>query len=158
MMNNGAPPAGYRDRDPNAILNDCREIDAAIDELDGRLDNLQRSFRSTAQSSDPRFGALNGDMAQLMDAYRGLVERVRKIKGARGSADPRNSAQVGRLDRKLKSSINRYQNIEAEFRREMRSASERQYRIVNPNATQEEVEQAVENPEAPVFQQAASGP
>jgi len=44
--------------------------------------------------------------------------------------------------------------MEAEFRRDSQAAAERQYRIVKPDATEEEVREACADPDTPIFQQA----
>ena len=140
--------------DPNAILNECREVDRALDQLDGQLDNLERTFKQVLARPDMPSGEINNLSSQVMTGYRALVTRVKNIKSKPESGSPRNAPQVGKVDRRLKATINRYQNLESEFRRDSQAAAERQYRIVRPDATEEEVRQAVEDPEAPIFQQA----
>jgi syntaxin 1B/2/3 len=140
--------------DPNAILNECREVDRALDQLDSQLDNLERTFKQVLARPDMPSGEINNLSSQVMTGYRALVTRVKNIKSKPESGNPRNAPQVGKVDRRLKATINRYQNLESEFRRDSQAAAERQYRIVRPDATEEEVRQAVEDPEAPIFQQA----
>ncbi|KAF2867916.1 t-SNARE [Massariosphaeria phaeospora] len=151
MQPYGQPPAGA---DPNAILNECREVDRALDQLDGQLDNLERVFKQVLARPDMPSGEITNLSSQIMTGYRALVTRVKNIKSKPESGSPRNAPQVGKVDRRLKTTINRYQNLEADFRRDSRAAAERQYRIVRPDATEDEVQQAVEDPNAPIFQQA----
>ena len=146
-------PAGA---DPNAILNECREIDRSLDQINGQLDNLERIFKQVLARPDMPSGEINALSSQIMTAYRALVSRVKNIKSKPESGNPRNAPQVGKVDRRLKQTINRYQTLKAEFRRDSQAAAERQYRIVRPDATDDEVRQAVEDPEAPIFQQAVS--
>jgi syntaxin 1B/2/3 len=140
--------------DPNAILNECREVDRALDQIDGQLDMLERMFKQVLARPDMPSTEITNLSTQVMTGYRALVARVKNIKSKPESGSPRNAPQVGKVDRRLKSTINKYQNLEAEFRRDSQAAAERQYRIVRPDATEEEVRQAVEDPSAPVFQQA----
>ncbi|KAF2192276.1 t-SNARE [Zopfia rhizophila CBS 207.26] len=140
--------------DPNAILNECREVDRALDQINGQLDNLGRVFKAALAQPDKPSGEISSLSSQIMTGYRALVTRVKNIKSKPESGSPRNAPQVGKVDRRLKQTINRYQTLEAEFRRESQAATARQYLIVNPNATDEEVQQAVENPTAQVFQDA----
>ena len=142
--------------DPNAILNECREVDRALDQLDSQLDNLERQFKQVLARPDMPSGEITNLSSQIMTGYRALVTRVKNIKSKPESGNPRNAPQVGKVDRRLKATINKYQNLEAEFRRDSQAAAERQYRIVKPDATDEEVRQAVEDPDAPIFQQAVS--
>ncbi|KAF2279356.1 t-SNARE [Westerdykella ornata] len=144
-------PAGA---DPNAILNECREVDRALDQIDGQLDTLERMFKQVLARPDLSTNEITNLSTQVMTGYRALVTRVKNIKSKPESGNPRNAPQVGKVDRRLKATINKYQTLEAEFRRDSQAAAERQYRIVRPDATEEEVRQAVEDPNAPIFQQA----
>jgi syntaxin 1B/2/3 len=153
--NGGYDPSGTPD--PMAILDECQRVDQAIDDLERRLQHLessQRQFLSSGDNSASRELVREGD--DIMDGYRALVQRVRKIKGKPDSGSPRNKNQVGRVDRRLKAAINSYQQKESSFRRAMQEQNARQYRIVNPAATEEEVQQAIENPQGGIFQQAVS--
>src|SRR5690242_10562805 len=152
MQNYGGQPAASAD--PNAILNECREVDRALDDLDGQLANLERVFRQVLARPDMPSGEINNLSTQIMTGYRGLVSRVKNIKSKPESGSPRNAPQVGKVDRRLKATINKYQTLEADFRRDSQAAAERQYRIVRPDATEEEVREAVADPDAPIFQQA----
>ena len=99
-------------------------------------------------------GEINNLSSQIMTGYRGLVTRVKAIKSKPDSGHPRNAPQVGKVDRRLKATINKYQSLESDFRRDSQAAAERQYRIVRPDATEQEVRDAVADPDAPIFQQA----
>ncbi|KAF1841464.1 t-SNARE [Cucurbitaria berberidis CBS 394.84] len=140
--------------DPNAILNECREVDRALDQLDDQLNNLERVFRQVLARPDMPSGEITNLSSQIMTGYRALVSRVKNIKSKPESGSPRNAPQVGKVDRRLKATINRYQTLEADFRRDSQAAAERQYRIVRPDATDAEVREAVADPDAPIFQQA----
>ena len=140
--------------DPNAILNECREVDRAIDDLNSQLKQLQNVFGQVLARPDMPSGEINNISSQIMTSYRGLVGRVKNIKSKPESGSPRNAPQVGRVDRRLRDTLGEYQTIEAKFRADSKAAAARQYRIVAPNATDQEVEEAVQDPEAPIFQQA----
>jgi syntaxin 1B/2/3 len=144
--------------DPNAILNDCREVDRALDALDGNLNTLERVFGQSLARPDMPAGEIDSLSSQIMTGYRGLVKRVKDIKSKPESGSPRNAPQVGKVDRRLKATIQRYQTLEADFRRDSQAAAERQYRIVRPDATEAEVREAVADPNAPIFQQAVRCP
>jgi len=141
---------GGPNRNPQSILDDCQALDRAISDLDAQLRDLQREQRREEPS--PRTIAAMNDT--IMDTYRKLGERVRKIKSLPESGSPRNAPQVGRVDRRLKTMINEFQRSESEYRRRMQEQQARQYMIVNPDATEEEVREAVEDPDTQVFAQA----
>ncbi|KAL8877781.1 MAG: hypothetical protein Q9192_008599, partial [Flavoplaca navasiana] len=137
-------------RDPNAILNECREIDRGIDSIERNLERLrflqQRAIDDVDASQNT---ATNRELDSLssdtMTLYRNFGHRLKLIKGMKESGDPRNSPQVGRVDRKLKNAINEYQQVDSEFRKKLSAQMERQYRIVRPDASDQEVREAVED-------------
>lgn len=146
--------------DPNAILNECRSIDQGIDQVEDNLNQLRmlqdRSLADadTSGSSQTK-RQLDSLGTQTMSMYRSLVERVRIIKSNPDSKSAKNSGQVGRVDRRLKQVIQQYQQIESSFRKKNQEQMARQYRIVRPDADENEVRQAVEDPSGgQVFSQA----
>jgi syntaxin 1B/2/3 len=146
---------GGRGGDGNDILNQCQAIDKAVDDLESQLVDLQglhsRVLNDRASNTD-----VDRRNAEIMAAYRNLGDKLKKVKGNRESGSPRNAPQVGRVDRKLKKAINDYQRVESEFRKQMQEQQARQYRIVRPEATEAEVQEAIEEPNAQIFQQAVS--
>ncbi|KAH0414313.1 t-SNARE, partial [Aureobasidium melanogenum] len=81
--------------------------------------------------------------------------RVKRIKSRPESRNPRNEAQVNALDRRIRKAINNYQTIESQFRKEVQEQQRRQYLIVNPDATEQEIIQATESgADTQIFQQA----
>lgn len=153
--------ASFAASDPNAILNECREIGQGIDGIDTNLNQLRmlqdRSLNETDSSSSGTTRELDSLSADTMSMYRELTDRVRKMKSMPDAKTPKNAPQVGRIDRRLKNAIQQYQEVEAAFRKKMQSQMERQYRIVRPDADDTEVRAAVEDMSAggqQVFQQA----
>lgn len=153
--------ASFAASDPNAILNECREIGQGIDGIDTNLNQLRmlqdRSLNETDSSSSGTTRELDSLSADTMSMYRELTDRVRKMKSMPDAKTPKNAPQVGRIDRRLKNAIQQYQEVEAAFRKKMQSQMERQYRIVRPEADDTEVRAAVEDMSAggqQVFQQA----
>lgn len=137
-------------RDPNAILNECRDIDRGIDSIERNLERLR--FLQTRAIDDP--DASQGTQtnreidalgSETMTLYRNFGARIKAIKQQRESGEPRNKPQVGKVDRKLKSAINDYQQVESDFRKKLSEQMARQYRIVKPEATDEEVRAAIED-------------
>jgi syntaxin 1B/2/3 len=137
------------------ILNQCQAIDRTIDELEERLQGLQ-SLHSRVLNDRATNAEVDRTNSEIMGAYRALGDRLKKVKSNPESGSPRNAPQVGRVDRRLKKAINEYQRVESDFRRQMQEQQARQYRIVKPDASEEEVREAVEDPNTQVFQQAVS--
>lgn len=141
--------ASFAASDPNAILNECREIGQGIDGIESNLNQLRmlqdRTLNETDSSSSGTTRELDNLSADTMSMYRELTDRVRKMKSSPDAKTPKNAPQVGRIDRRLKNAIQQYQEVEAAFRKKIRLQMERQYRIVRPDAEQPEVDEAVED-------------
>lgn len=77
----------YSERqDPNAILNNCREVGRAIDELEGRLTELQRVQRQFVAGTTTTNKEIDAIGADIMATYRALGERVKRIKSQPGKS------------------------------------------------------------------------
>lgn len=151
---------GMAQSDPNAILNECRDIDRGIDTVEQNLEQLRMIQQRTLDDADSSASSqanrqLENLSAETMALYRSLTERVRLVKSNPESQSPKNNPQVSRVDRRLKQAITQYQQVESQFRKRTQDQIARQYRIVNPNATEDEIRAAVEDPSGgQVFSQA----
>ena len=142
----GAQPS----RDPNAILNECRDIDRGIDEIQRKLERLRFLQRQAIDDSDASQNTqtnreIDSLSSETMTLYRSFAARIKTIKSKKESGDPRNKPQVGLVDRKLKSAINEYQVVEKDYRQKLSAQMERQYRIVRPDASDQEVQEAIQD-------------
>ena len=143
------------------ILSECRAVQEAIKELTGRklqaLQQAQRAVLSDPDTSSNSLAArdLEKQSTGIMQEYRELTTRMKRIKSKPDSASPRNSAQVGSTSRALKSAINQYQTIDNQYTKSLKEQMARQYRIVRPEASEEEVREAVDDTSSQqVFSQA----
>lgn len=142
-------------RDPNAILNDCREIGRAIDDLESRLTDLERLQRGFTSNNGVTTKEIDDMSVDMMTVYRALTDRVRRIKSNPDASQPRNRSQVEVLDRRIRKSINTFQQSEARFRKDVQEQQRRQYLIVNPDATEQEIQEATQDGgDTQIFQQA----
>ncbi|KAM5355545.1 hypothetical protein ACJ41O_002191 [Fusarium nematophilum] len=136
--------------DPNAILNECRDIDRGIDTVEQNLEQLRMIQQRTLDDADSSASSaanrqLDALSADTMTLYRGLTDRVRTVKSNPDSQSAKNSPHVSRVDRRLKSAIQQYQQVESQFRKRTQDQMARQYRIVRPDASEQEVRDAVED-------------
>ncbi len=157
----GSQPAG---RDPNAILNECREVDQGIDSVESILARLRTAQQHVLNDTDLRAESKTNKEAErlsndVLTLYGNLVARMKKIKSRPESGSSKNAPQVGRVDRRLKAAMQQYQLVERDYRREMQAQMERSIRIVNPDATDDEVRDAMENTNSSqIYAQAVGGP
>ena len=158
-------PPSSTPRDPNAILNECVEIERAIDSITNtnlvQLRSLQTRSIDDPDASPTTLTNREIDIlsSSTMALYRQLTTRIVAIKQTPTSADARNKPRVGMVDRKLKQVMLEFQQLEQAYRKKLGEQMARQYRIVNPDATEEEVRAAVEDTENnQVFSQAVLPP
>jgi syntaxin 1B/2/3 len=95
-----------------------------------KLDNLLLSTRTIANDIKTRIKSIEAMNARLPPNTSDL--NVRK-------------AQAAALRKKFMETIQNYQQVEYQNRQKYRQRMERQYRIVKPNATQDEIEQVLDN-------------
>ena len=137
-------------RDPNAILNECRDIDRGIDSIQRNLERLRFLQSRALDDPDASQGTqtnreLDSLSSDTMTLYRSFAARIKSIKQQPASGEPRNKPQVGLVDRKLKTAINEYQQVDRDFRHKLAAQMERQYRIVRPDASDAEVQEAIQD-------------
>ncbi|KZZ92793.1 t-SNARE [Ascosphaera apis ARSEF 7405] len=70
---------------------------------------------------------------------------MRVIKGTPGAGEEGNARHIRQVETQLEEVIQAYQKMQREYRRGVESQVERQYRIVKPDATEEEVREAIDN-------------
>ena len=145
--------------DPNAILNECREIGKAVTVIENNLKSLQALQQrflddpDSATQSDTN-NKLDRNASDTMNMYRNLAGRIKAIKMQPESGSPKNAPQLGQVDRRLQDTIREYQRIDSSFHTKLQDQMARQYRIVRPDASEAEVREAVEDPSQQVFSQA----
>jgi len=118
---------------------------------------LKRLQDRHVHDTDPKSGLQDqvaGTSTTTIEKYQGLVNQVRRLKSDPASGNPRNAPQVGKVDRRLRGVINRFQQQDAQYRRELQERFQREYRIVRPDASDAEVREAMEDDNTQVFSQA----
>lgn len=136
--------------DPNAIRNECRDISNIVRQVEANLEQikvLQSRVLSDVDSSSSSQSnrQLDALTTETMATYRSLAERVRTVKSKPEGRSAANSGHVDRVDREVKAVITKYQTVESEFQAAVKQQMGRQYRIVRPDASEEEVQAAVDD-------------
>lgn len=138
-------------KDPRAILNACREVDRGIDSIENRLDEFRNLLPKVEGATDNEWNIRDQIkllVTETMTAYTALGARIQKIRSDPESGNPRNAPQVGKLRRRLQGAIRQFQQIEMDYRNQMRAQNERDIRITRPDLTEAEVKEAAEDPAA----------
>jgi syntaxin 1B/2/3 len=138
--------ANMNGNDPNRLLNETRAIDRAIDELEGDLGRLGMMQNRAVEDTNPAIANEVDRLSQnAIVKYKEATQRVKRLKSDPESGNPRNAPQVGKVNRRLKTMINKFQQQETAHRKQLQDAVARQYRIVRPDASDAEVREAVED-------------
>lgn len=137
-------------RDPNAILNECRDIDEAVSRIDSyvdRITSLRQQFLAEIELSRERQLRAQADATseELQSLYRNVLERTRMIKQTPGAGAQKNRRNIEKIQRKIERVIKKYQESDVEFCNSTKEQMMRQYRIVKPDAPDSEVQSQIEN-------------
>lgn len=136
---------------PTVILNKCREMSDAINELrnkrEGQLAAAQNALLDSSTGKEDQAARQSVDYIEdeINTALRYLRDQFKRIKETPGSGDPRVSGQVENVNRNLRREIEQYQRTQSDFRKRLEEQIRRRYEIANPEATPEELEQGVQN-------------
>jgi syntaxin 1B/2/3 len=133
-------------RQGNQDINDrITEIENLHQESLSRID--ESSITQTAT-------ALDAMVAEVSQMNRSMATKIRELK-SKTLRDEEKAGQVGVIERSFKQTLTRYQQVEVSYQRKARDQLARQYKIANPDATDDEIREAQEvNSNAPVFSQA----
>jgi syntaxin 1B/2/3 len=150
-----APNASSMSRagaDPNAILDECRDIYAGIDAIEALFTELkrvqQRSLHeadSSTSSGGGRSNEVDALNSRIIAEFATLTKRVKGIRALRESTSPRNAPQVRNVQERLKRTRQMYLTLESEYERSLKADMARQYKIVRPQASEAEVREAVDD-------------
>ena len=127
-----------------AILNECRNIDDEIRELENMHQQLRILHDKAAyQAGNEPDSRTNQEITALLDdirdKYRALGDRMKNLATKPESQSPKSKPQVDRVKRALKDSVQQFATLQSQLNREKDADIERQYRIVNSNAPETEV-------------------
>ncbi|KAF5102757.1 hypothetical protein D0Z00_000249 [Geotrichum galactomycetum] len=129
---------------------------AEVDDIKKSLvqydDNVERIESLHKRSLDDISGeeANHNQVTALMDETRALSLSLRdKIKSleSRSQRDNTKKVQAENVKHQFTNSIRKYQAVEANFRQKYKERAERQYKVVFPEATDDEVQKAISESE-----------
>ncbi|KAJ3087823.1 Plasma membrane t-SNARE, secretory vesicle fusion [Quaeritorhiza haematococci] len=131
-----------------------RDIDQ-IERMIGDLRSLHE--RALVEINTSRQQQLTQQVDRLTndtnDLIRSCQRSVKSLKQARGGDARVKQTQQQQLARRLMDVARRFQSVQQDAKSQIRRQMERQYRIARPDASPQEVANAIDNAEGPVFQQ-----
>ncbi|GBL52723.1 Plasma membrane t-SNARE, secretory vesicle fusion [Candidozyma auris] len=147
-----------------AFMNEIQDIHTQLDNYSNLVDlisNKQRNFiqeldlnDEDTEYSSKQIDALVNEASSLQAELKSRIKNVQTQ--AAQSRNPQKIDQAEATRNKFLEYIQRYRLTESKNREQTKAQSARQYQIINPHATQEEIEAAVEDgtPNQQIFQQA----
>lgn len=118
---------------------------ARIDQLTLKITEIAKIHQRLLSSVDDRSSAqLENIVSQTQILNTGIKDEIKFLERD-AARDPDNSfkkSQVGVLTRSFKAQLRKFQEEESSYSQRYRDAIARQYRIINPDATEQEVNEA----------------
>lgn len=154
-------PAG----DMNSFFTDISEIQDTIRLIDENVNkisdlhsrSLNNMDEASAQYAEQQLASIQQETSSLTNGVKNrikLLESQNKRIPAGGDKNVRNT-QIGAVKNRFKETIQRYQQVEQSYRQKYRARAERQFRIVKPDATQQEIKAALDDDQnGQIFSQA----
>lgn len=109
---------------------------------------------ATDSQASARVDQLNDQAKATREQCKNQIKQLFKM--AKG--DRAMKTQVETVKTRFTGLLNEHQVVEKEFRKKVKDRVERQYRIVNPQATEDEIRQVTESDNPQVFSQAVRRP
>lgn len=148
-----------------------KEFFETVSEIKSGMATIRRNIRAIEESYGQSLVAINleqgarnsEELERLIDSTNLAAADVRnklkqmdaenkKLKGDKGTAQFRiRNNMHGTLTRKFLDLMAEYQEVQTKFKNKFRERVERQYKIAKPNATQEEIDEALESGNTQVF-------
>jgi len=140
-------------KDIEEIIKNIQDNVVEIEAIHSR--NLSNSTTQQAQENHRRLERITDKTSALMQDAR---KRIKAMDAQNRKMPPSSDLQIRKqrqaaLAKKLVDSATDFQNVQVKYKGKYKQRMEREYRIVKPNATQQEIEAAVENPRGPIFAQ-----
>ncbi|KAK9456588.1 t-SNARE [Dipodascopsis uninucleata] len=137
---------GYSQDDMGAFFAEIDDIKNAIAQFDDNIARIESLHnRSLNEIEDEwnqkQIDALTARTSQISGSLKSKIKTLE----ARSQTDSTKKLQVEAVKKTFMDSIQNYQSVEATYARKYRQRAERQYRIVKPDATDEEVRAVIED-------------
>lgn len=126
----------------------CSAVTDSASNLNSDLSNLQtlhlRAQSSTAASTSSITNETAALTATISANHKRLVSDLRGLASHPAATTSNFAAHLGRATRAVHATMRRHSELEAAHRQALRAAAERQYRMVRPDADEQEVRAAID--------------
>ncbi|KAI1004423.1 hypothetical protein K3495_g3789 [Podosphaera aphanis] len=149
----------FAQQNPNYILNACAQVNEHINRVNQSIVSLQTlqklSLDAVSDIQQSRTKKQIDDLSSdVMAQFRNITGEVKDIKQQPAASLPKNAPQVERLSRTVLNARRNYEQSDATYRKQIEAQIARQVKIVRPDATEQEIRAAVEDPDSQIFSQA----
>lgn len=160
LINGGNQGASDVER---SILDRCGQVKNRINAFSRRFDAVKQLQGEYEAAPDPNqrdssgrspAAALDAEVNDVKAQIRQCKSEMDAIQKTEGAGNPSVKGAVLATRNQLKTRIAEFQDIERRFQAKVKNTIERQIRVVNPNATPQEVDDAVNGDTQAVFSQA----
>jgi syntaxin 1B/2/3 len=140
---------------PADIYSEIKSLEREINVLNDKIAEMGRvGARSLSEGNSAE---LDRCSSEVMMMYRTLVQRFGQLK-SRTAENSGPARQVGRVENDLKSALGKYNAFKSQYSKGVGEQAKRQLLVVRPDASQQEISQAVQSAQSgeqlQVFQQA----
>ncbi|KAF9005575.1 t-SNARE [Cyathus striatus] len=136
----------------DALQDQIRLLNTNIDQISTLHSQQLNTIDSGGQTNDTALDSLASDTQTLAQAIKNKIRDLNDLPPDQNAAMRRN--QLNLLRSQFADALRKYQRVEQENRAKLRERAERQFKIVKPDATPEEVREVVEGGGHQVFAQA----
>lgn len=126
-----------------------------ISELHSR--SLNNMDEASSQQAHSQLAGISAETSKLTNGVKNSIKKLeaQTIKLPESGDKNVRKTQVGAVKNRFKETIQRYQTVEHQYRQKYRQRAERQYKIVKPDATPQEVKAALDDDQGgQIFSQA----
>lgn len=138
------------------------KIKTAMATINRNIANIEESYSQALVAINAEQGAKSSDeLESMITSTNATANEVRKMlkemdsqnkKISKGTAEYRIRVNMhGTLTKKFMELMSKYQEVQTKYKNKFRERVERQYKIVKPTATQEEIDEALESGNTQIF-------
>lgn len=144
----GAPSMDSFFADISDIQDTIRQIDDNVNRIsDLHSRSLNNMDEASQQQAQQQLASMSSETSRLTNAVKNKIRTLDSQTARLPNSGDKNvrKTQIGAQKNRFKETIQRYQQVEQTYRKKYRDRAERQYKIVKPDASPEEVKAAIED-------------
>ena len=122
------------------ILDECKDIDRGIDEVQSKFALCERKHKESLASSQPKGGESEALVAEINGDLGNLTIRIRKLRENPRHLETSNKPQVDRVWRRLDRVTQEFTQMQVAHQKEVKSEARRVLKNIYPDAPEEQID------------------